>query len=205
MISVGLHVDVVINMSCLCLNEHNREFLDNDSLLEWMNSDYQLNYEHAMYYCTGATRLICAWIGTHRDPKGNKRVMSSAIWLLVGNHMHLSAIKNKGLYIFVTAILTLLQLFDCYSYNYFLIAFKFMWLPILIGKQKQRAKCQYDTANVLSYIIAICLKYNVIISGRQPFPNIYCMRPLRFKQLIFSNRTVSKMCQYNIMTVTNSI
>ena len=37
-----------------------------------MNSDYQLNYEHAMYYCTEAIRLICAWIGTHRDPKGNK-------------------------------------------------------------------------------------------------------------------------------------
>ena len=52
------------NKTRLGRNEYNVAVLYAVHPLEWINIDYQLNYEHAVYYYMGATRVISISIVT---------------------------------------------------------------------------------------------------------------------------------------------
>ena len=71
------------------------------------------------YYYTGQYRHskidMCASVGIHRNAKGKESVLSSAIWL-VGNQVHLSAIKEKlysALHHAITWLLFMQLFFNC--------------------------------------------------------------------------------------------
>ena len=85
-------------------------------------------------YYTGQYRCnrIGKWasFGTNSIPKGK----DSSAMCLVGNCMHLSALRNNCTRNSQNCTRPhLVQLLACYSYNYSLIALKCMRLPILIG------------------------------------------------------------------------
>ena len=63
------------------------------SLLEQVNINYQINYEHATTTYTGATKLISISQLKCTAILRVRRVIGIAVWS-VGNRTHLSAIKE---------------------------------------------------------------------------------------------------------------